>query len=228
MRCALVAALLTLSPAVARADCALIGVAAAVLSHRGAVLPRDGGIVVGGVATPRGELDPGDVAVQRTWRLRIGTRSVSPVIEVLAPGLAVYKLPADAADAELEDASHAVVEKVTTTAEKVDHIPAPRIRRIVFDKQTTRRGESVHVMIELDGDAPKTAIAIVLADAKGRPRSWRVVDGGSLYAYSQGECQTLANGTIPSNPGDRVTVFWVDEAGRRSAASRSFVIAANK
>ncbi len=48
-------------------------------------------------------LASGDVAVQTGWRFRVGGAVYAPKIETLASGLAVYRLPAKALRAQLEN-----------------------------------------------------------------------------------------------------------------------------
>jgi hypothetical protein len=70
----------------------------------------------------------------------------------------------------------------------------------------------------------------VIADAKGKARSWRRVKAGeaSVLGYSLTRCRVLANGTVESKPGDKITAFWVDASGRPSKHSRPIAIAGAK
>jgi hypothetical protein len=214
-----------LAPASAHADCAMWGLAPKVVTPANAVVSSDGGIVVAAAAEPRAELAPGDPAVQPGWRLRIGGSLVKPPIEQLAPGLAVYRVAApNAFKLELENASHEIVATVRPARNAGDALAAPKPKRVWFEALKHRRG-GTRVGVELDGAAPAHAIALVLADGNGTPRSWALTDGGAtLYPYITGDCRALPNGTLPSNAGDQVTVFWIDDAGRKSPASKPITI----
>jgi hypothetical protein len=224
LRALAIAAILV--PATAHADCAMWGLAPKVLTPANGVVASDGGIVVAAVAESRGDLAPGDAAVQTGWRLRVGGSLVKPPIDKLAPGLAVYRAAvANSYKLELEDEKHAVVATVRPARDGGDALAAPKLRRVWFDKLTGKRG-GTRVGVELDGGTPAHAIALVLADAQGTPRSWALVDGSpTLYPYVTGDCRALPNGTIPSKPGDKVTLYWIDDAGRKSPASKPIEIA---
>ena len=210
----------------AHADCMMYGLAPKVLTPAGTVVPGDGGIVVAAVAEPRGKLDPGDAAVVPAWRLRVGSDVIKPPIAMIAPGLAVYRVAvANAYDAKLEDGAHAVVATVKPARRGGDPLPAPKLKRIWFVEQHSRHGGSA-VNVELDGDTPAGAIALVLADSKGNARSWTHAGGTTLSPYASPDCVALPNGTIPSQAGDRVTLFWLGADGRVSPATQPLAIAA--
>ena len=215
-----------LVPATVHADCAMWGLAPKVLTPANGIVATDGGIVVAAVAEARADLAPGDPAVQGGWRLRIGGSLVKPPIDKLAPGLAVYRAAvANSYKLELEDDKHAVVASVRPARVAGDALAAPKLRRVWFETLTVKRG-GTRVGVELDGAVPTRAVALVLADAQGTPRSWTLVDGSAtLYPYLTGDCRALPNGTLPSKAGDKVTLFWVDDAGRKSAASKPVEIA---
>jgi hypothetical protein len=204
------------------ADCALWGLEAKPLTPPGTAIPQDGGIVVGAVPEPSGKLEPGDVALQVRWRIG----GAKPTLVSLAPGLAVMRVPPG--KGAVVDASGKPVIEVKTTGTKRQPLTAPKVSAIVYEKRARRRSME-RVLVTLD-DVPKTAIAIVLSDAKGTPRSWQPIkqptDGKAVAAYLQTDCQALPNGTVPSRAGDVVTVQLVDELGRVSAATRPLKIAA--
>lgn len=224
----LVLAALGFAPSLARADCARVGLAPKVLTPVNALVPRDGGVVVAAVPEARGKLDPGDAAVQSGWRIKIGGDSVKPPIDVLAPGLAVYRAAvANAFKVELSNGD-AVLATVRVTRDKTDLLPAPKIIRVWFEQPLSRHS-TTQVGVELDGDVPAGAVALVLADDQGVPRSWTLTSAGAgskLYAYSSGDCRALPNGTIPSKTGDKITLFWVDSVGMKSAATKPIQIGA--
>lgn len=186
------------------------------------VVTADGGIVVGTREVQWDQKDKGE-AVQKSWRLRAGGRVLTPSIDVIAPGLAVYRLPAKLAAAVLVDGKK-VVAKVKL-ADKLATIDAPKVVSIVHTQRMGRRS-SVDVVVNLDGTAPPGVVALVLVDATGKARSW----GEAMYheeripVFNQSSCGVLPNGTVASVPGDEVTLFWVDMAGRVSPPSKPVVI----
>ena len=208
-------------PAVADADCALMGLAPQVLSKPDVALPVDGGIVVGAVSIDRGSLASGDVAVQPAWKFVVPMGTITPVIDTLAPGLAVYRASTD--NLELVDDKDTSLAKARRSETKRDKLAAPKVKTIKYDAPMSRRSIK-RVEVTLDGGPPPGAIALVLADAKGTPKSWGPVAGSVFYPYLQRDCLTLPNGTVPSGKGDKVTLFWVDEAGRKSAYTKPMTI----
>jgi hypothetical protein len=223
MKLALVT-LLALAPD-AHADCAVSGLAARVLTPPGTVVPGDGGIVVGALNDHSGKLEPGDAAVQPGWRLRVGSDLIKPPIAPIAPGLAVYRVAvANAFDAKLEDDQHTVIATVKPARRGGDALAVPAIKRIWYVEQHNRRGSGTAVTLELAGDAPAGAVALVLADAKGTPRSWTVAGGTTLSPFSSPVCAALPNGTIPSKAGDKVTLFWLGADGRVSPITKPLLV----
>jgi hypothetical protein len=212
--------LVLLLPATADADCAMIGLVPKVLSAPDVVFVDGGGIVVGAVAEERGSLESGDVAIQPGWKFVVPKGTIAPTIDALAPGLAVYKTSADTV--ELQNAEGEALAKATRGAKR-DKLAAPKVKTIKYDAPISRRS-IVRIEVTLDGAAPAGAIALVLADAKGKPKSWGPVAGTVLYPYLQRDCRTLPNGTQPSKKGDKITLFWVDESGRKSAFTRPMTI----
>ncbi|MEO8703014.1 MAG: hypothetical protein ABI867_23410 [Kofleriaceae bacterium] len=214
---------LVLVPAPAVAKCARMGLAPSVLTPADSAITIGGGIVVGATDAQGDQLDPGDVAVQPTWRF--AGVATAPVIDLIAPGLAVYRLPATATKATLEDAKHGVRVRVTVGDDKPLVLDAPKPKAIKHTAGMGRR-PFTHIVVELREAIPPGAIAIVLADAAGKPRSWHRVDAGAMTAsvFDISRCRVLPNGTIESKGGDLVTLFWVDRAGRKSPASKPFAI----
>jgi hypothetical protein len=224
----IILAVLGFVPSVARADCAMWGLAPKVLTPASALVSRDGGIVVASIPEARGKLDPGDPAVQSSWRITIAGDSIKPPIDVLAPGLAVYRVAvANAFKVELTNGDK-VLATVRPTRDRIDPLAAPKVTRVWFEDARSRHSIT-RVGVELEGDAPAGAVALVMADDQGVPRSWALAGAGkgrTLYTYSSGDCLALPNGTIPSKAGDKITLSWVDSTGLRSAATKPLQIGA--
>jgi hypothetical protein len=220
IRFAALACVVLFAPASADAKCARTGLVPTVISPAAAALEEDGGVVVAAVSEmSRTDPDPGDAAVQTGWRFRSGKQLLAPRIDVIAPGLAVYRVKG--VDAlELEDAKHAAL--FTGTVSKTPRPPfaAPKLLTVTYSISGRRRNRAV--TIDLADPPPAGAVAIVIADAKGKPRSFGRIDGTGhvQVGFRDGSCTTVPNGTVPSEPGDKITVFFVDASGRSSAPSK--------
>ena len=215
------ALLVLLLPAHASADCGLMGLVPKVLTADDAALAPDGGIVVGAVSEDRGPMENGDIAIQKAWTFAVPAGTITPAIESIAPGLAVYKT--SAAAFELKSDQGDVLAKATRTDAKRAKLAAPKVKTLKYDAPFSKRN-IVRIEVTVDGGAPAGAIALVLADAKGTPKSWGPADGAVFYPYSHRDCLTLPNGTTPSKKGDKVTLFWVDADGRKSAFTKPMTI----
>lgn len=208
-------------PVDAAADCALLGLVPKVLTAPDAVLAQDGGVVVGAVSEDRGSLENGDLAVQPAWKFVVPRGTITPTIDSLAPGLAVYRASYDTL--ELHDDKGDVLAKHDKISDKRDKLPAPKVKTIKYDAPMSRRS-IVRIEVTLDGAPPAGVIALVLANAKGAPKSWGPATGTVFYPYLQRDCLVLPNGTKPSKKGDSVTLFWVDGSGRKSAFTKPMTI----
>jgi hypothetical protein len=215
------ALLVLLLPAPAAADCGLMGLVPKVLSADNSVLAPDGGVVVGAVSEDRGPMDDGDIAIQKAWTFVVPKGTITPAIESLAPGLAVYKTSADAF--ELKNEQGDVLATATRAGTKREKLAAPKVKTIKYDAPMSKRN-IIRIEVTVDGGAPAGAIALVLADASGKPKSWGPAAGAVFYPYSHRDCLTLPNGTVPSRKGDKVVLFWVDAHGRKSAFTKPMTI----
>lgn len=204
-----VASLVALAP-YADAKCAMQHLAAEVLpdAPAGAIVLVD--------SAPYDSAKTDDVS---TWKLRVGGKDLAPVIEVIAPGLSVYRLPAGATAGELVDGTTTLA-KITAQTSKP--LPAPKVKAVrhAKDERTARTS------VALVGDAPADAVAIVITDAKGKPLSWGRVNvyGAGIEPYYHGRCAVLPNGTIEPTIGASVRLFWVDKYGRASAKSAAIKV----
>jgi hypothetical protein len=228
MRAILAALVLCATAPAADAKCAMMGLEPSVLTPSGATIAPDGGIVVGVDDVQGDRATPGDPAKQPGWRIKFGSRVASPTLVQLAPGLVLYKLPADAKDGTLIDDKRATVGTVTVGA-KLPALGAPKVAKIDFEAALGRKPYT-YVTVELSSPAPDGTVALVLADAKGTPRSWGVAKAGdkSVRAFDQRRCRIKANGTVESKPGDKLTAFWVDASGRTSPLSAAVAVAGTK
>ena len=219
------AAVLALVPAHARAECMAYGLAAKVATPNATTLPVDGGIVVYAEPLAGANLDPGDPTLVPDWKWRGGGK---PVVVNLAPGLSVIRAPRTPGKGELVDGKGAAKVAIRTSSELRDTLAAPKPRAVRHSTRQGRRGGE-DVEVELDAAPPNSALAIVLLDDKSKPKSWRLLGETTLTtvaAYSQGGCVALPNGTRPTKPGDLVRVAFVDDVGRMSAVSAPIKVAA--
>lgn len=214
MKLALLASLLLVASN-ADADCAQSGLVAKPLTTTSSSIPRDGGIVIAAVSDQSGKLDPGDAALKHTFKLAGGTT------EALAPGLAVIRVTRNG---NLVDAAGKTVLAVTMLGKPLLPLPAPEVKLVEHETRHGRRGLE-HVYVTID-NLSSGVLAVVIADAKGAPRSWGLVNGPPIrvVAYSQHDCMALPNGTLPSKQGDTVTVRYVDSYGRMSPPSKPIKI----
>lgn len=212
----------------ADAKCAMMGLAPQVMTPTGAAIAKDGGILVGVIDERDGELETGDAAHQPGWRIKVGSQASEPKIVSLAPGLAVYKLPADAKDAVLIDHKRATIGSVTLAATAPAALVAPKIKKATYAARGGKR-PFANLDIELD-KAPQGGLAIVVTDAAGKPRSWGKLEAGksTVRGFELRRCRVLPNGTIESKPGDQIKVFLVDASGRKSPLSNTAIVSPTK
>jgi hypothetical protein len=223
-RLVLVAAALSLPPSTAAGDCMPVQLTTQVITLADTAIPSDGGIVV--ATTVSGKYDPANrgksaEAVRPTWRMRVNTTTSAPKIDELAPGLAVYRLPAKVSSPiTLEDDEQKTVAKVTRSTAKLAAYPAPKVKKLEYHATMSRRSmQRIEATLEV---APaKLTYALVIADTKGKALSWGMVGAGlTQFPYLHSDCGALPNGTSVPKPGDMVTLFFVDSQGRRSPASK--------
>lgn len=211
MKLALIALSLTAAASRADADCALSGLVATPVTSTSKSLPKDGGIVIAALNNTRGTLESGDAAMKHAFKIEGGT-TVS-----LAPGLAVIRVTKAG---NLVDAAGKTVVAVTAMPKPLMPLPAPEVKLVEAEARHGRRGiENVFVSID---NLSSAMLAVVIADGKGVPRSFGLVNGQPIRvaAYHQHDCLALPNGTQPTKLGDTVTVRYVDSYGRLSPASK--------
>ena len=216
MKLAIAVACLLATPALAAADCAMLGLVPKVLND-GSTITADGGFVVAAVSEDRGPIAKGDVAADTGWLLG---KKQKPAVIKLAPGLAVYQTGGVAT--ELLDGTKPVARLAGVA--KRDRLEAPKVTTILYEHRRGRRMVS-RVIVQLE-TVPPGAVALVLADDKGKPRSFGLVKGTTVDAFLSRDCLVLPNGTVPSETGDSVKLAFVDDAGRLSASTAAIKIVA--
>ncbi len=184
-----------------------------------------GGIVVATEEVSYDVADQGD-AIQPTWQFAIGGTKSKPKIELLAPGLVVYRLPTTTASASVKlVAGKTTFATATLSNAKPTALAAPKVTAVRHDR-TLGRGSSAYTRVTLDGAPPAGMVALVLADAKGTPRSFGLIADASneITVYAHSRCGVVPNNTVESSVGDKVTLVWVDQSGRMSPASKILTV----
>jgi hypothetical protein len=215
LRLALIALVLSF-PQLAGADCAMVGLTPKVLTPANTTIT--GGVVVGSVGLDGGKLETGEIAVQKGWKLKKG----KPTITTLAPGLALYSAPADD---ELFDAAGTSLLKFKVATTK-SALTALTITKATHSGKSGGYHTPERVRLDLASPLPTSAVAVILTDAKGAPRSWWKVEAASkeIYGFYQSDCTPLPNGTQLSKPGDSIKIQYVDASGAVSPLSTAITI----
>jgi hypothetical protein len=194
---------------VAAEPCPVFGLEPVVHTPMNATLASDGGFVVGTRSRPGKDVGTGEIAVQADWKVRARGATAKPLVDVLAPGLAIYRLPAKATEATLEDGVGKVVGKAKIVPGAPTTMAAPRIKTIVAGR-TGGKHPTTFVTAMLDGAPPADALALVVTDTAGVARAWGAaiagVDRVAVIDNHQG-CGTFPNGTQLSNPGDTLVAY---------------------
>ncbi|HEY4181109.1 MAG TPA: hypothetical protein VGM90_29900 [Kofleriaceae bacterium] len=147
----------------------------------------------------------------------------------VAPGLVVYRLPANAKSGVI-DGGKAGKATVKALDPKTPTLAAPKVKSITYVESRSGRGTNRNTTVVLDGAVPADAVALVAMDAKGRPLSWgpaKTEEGAPLRIYDQSRCGAVPDGTLAPDAGS-VMLFWVDKFGRPSEFSARVTIVAQK
>jgi hypothetical protein len=210
MRFALLA-LVLLSSKTAASDCAMVEFYPNLLTPAATNVGDNGGVVVAQLAFAN---RPKTAAT--TWRFR-GAKT-TPKITSIAPGLDVY-VPATTGKLELSDGDGKALLAVSASGKRSE-LPAPAIGAIKFHESRGRHS-SAQTVAELTGDPPDGAVALVVFDKAGKPRSFGTVirNAKQVTVYSHSDCGGPFKGTIVSRTGEEVKVAWLDAGGVLSKQS---------
>lgn len=208
-----------LASAPADAKCRMSVLSAKILTE--GPIAATGGFVVAEVDRDD-DADTTETAVQPTWTLEVGGAKSAPKIDTIAPGLVVYRVPKEG---EAKLLAGKKVLATATAGATAPAMPAPKVKLITHTKTLGRRSSTFTRAI-LSAPPPPGAIAMVLADAKGKARSFGLVEENAqvVTVYAHPRCGVVPNDTIESSGGDRVKLFWVDGSGRTSPASKLVTI----
>ncbi|CAN5698369.1 hypothetical protein BH11MYX2_BH11MYX2_21790 [soil metagenome] len=221
MRSLLLIPFVALIPMHASADCGSInGLTPTVLTPDKAPLVGGGGILIADL--PAAMTAPGKAPPPApVWSLRDGTTKNSTI----APGLTV-RVPTGKAKSspfELVDATQRHVVTVYGTEDLGGPVPVPNVSSVVTMGATSYR-TSGEISLKAPG-VPAGIAAIVLANADGTPREFMRVQKGDTKADPiHGHCQQDPDGTLTTQVGDSVTLFYVDDHGRVSKPTKAFKV----
>ncbi|MEZ4403952.1 MAG: hypothetical protein R3B06_28265 [Kofleriaceae bacterium] len=233
-------AILVGSTSPASAKCARVLLVPQVLTHPADAIPAGGGVLVGYSDSTDGGAEryaDGDPAAHTDWSMVVGKRRIRPRLEVLAPGLAVYRPTATRTarpqPLRLREADGREVGAFTTTrATRAFAVEAPQLGSVtaVITPSGRRYGGTTTTVTATVANVPADAVAIIAYRAgKGTPLpvSWsRVAAGATSVALyeSPGRCASDPVGRVAPAAGDTIVVAWVDAFGRRSPMSQPIVV----
>lgn len=216
---------------VAAGPCAVEAFGPVPISNGTVAIAEGGGVIValeiGGFApkpgTSAGVEQPG-------WRFKDVNTLKQPVVRTIAPGLAVYGLPAGggAVLTLVDDQGRQVTSLKRALAERRE-LPAPKLSRVRVQTSTTPgpRASSSTVAMATFGDAPADAMLVVLYEVPTKsapvPLSWGRVAAGdrqTVVYQSGGRCRPAIPGVVAPTAKTNVAIAWVDSSGRVSPLSK--------
>jgi hypothetical protein len=233
------ATLLALTATAPAGPCAEIPLLPKVVTPSGAVVPSGGGVLIG-LASYNEQIAglQSRSVEQASWRFDVSGKRIAPkAIRVLAPGLAVYELP-DTGDAlTLVDGSQKLVAIKRGTAAT---LAAPKVVGAVHATHAQVHGyASTSLELELASVPPANAVAMIVYDDKGAIAWTRIVDSYAqvaslndvprmkkINAYALGgKCASQDMPGFRDVPaGTKISIAFVDAAGRTSARSNELVV----
>lgn len=218
-----------------RAKCAPTLLVAQVLTHSADVIPTGGGVLVGYTYSTDDEGSRrGDPAVNADWTMTVAKRRVAPRIEVLAPGLAVYRpgaiRGARPAAITLRDGkgkklgSFSARGRLTAAA-----LPAPIVTSATSVTTSVDYGryqgmqQTATVVVDAIPAGAAALVAYTTSSTTPVAIAWARVDASSkpsIEIYSTpGRCGTEPDGLVAPSRSETIVLAWVDRFGQRSAVS---------
>lgn len=226
MRKLLLLVALTLLPTPADASCAFVGMIPNVLTRRDTKLPADGGVLVGWTSGNDNDGEPSSADPSEVqWTATNGKAKVKLTRTQLAPGLSVYRPPANVTAFKLagKTKEHGSFTQEATSAPTAMPAPAPK----AITSKTTEgfRSMTTTTTLKLSTAAPADAVAIIAYDDTGKPLLYSSLadthDKILEFEIQQtgGHCGT----PHPSGEGSlagKITFAYVDAFGRLSPKSK--------
>jgi hypothetical protein len=236
MRLVALALLVPFAPT-AHADCMRVELTPKILTTRDTHLPADGGVLVGyanttGDPEPTGK-DPSDAT---KWTASTDKKTVALTHTLLAPGLSVYKPPADVGSFTIASSKGDKLGSFThdTKSGASTAMPAPKpLTLTVTSTAGFRHITSTSAVLLLDAAPPPEAVAVIV---------YRVVNGKAAAIsfatladthdkdttldvyHSGGHCSPGAPGSAPSG---EVAFAFVDAFGHLSPQSKTIAAKTN-
>lgn len=201
----------------------VLGLDPEILTPANATIDQLGGILVIAAESLRADAPFTDMSVQ-PYDFRGGGHTTRAKVTALAPGLALYRPDGRAAEVDLLDAPNHAALHVTYRPIPVRDAPAAPAPVVTAISYTTNvpRFRTEQTVATLAAAPPPGTVAIVVYDAKDRPRSYALIDDPtrtSFEVYFRDRCKAEVPGTTPTRGGDKVTLAWVDATGHRSVRS---------
>jgi hypothetical protein len=200
-----------------------------------------GGVVVGLI---RGGFHTNSAtsAVDKAWRFRDVNKLVEPAVQDIAPGLAVYTLPATGSPelALLDGDGTEIVAKVLRASKVTPVLAAPPLVSITYETHSAslgRRGIQTYTtgIADIGPDIPEGAAALIVYEVTKTgnvARSWASTMGvvreeasktktTKVSVYQSGtRCNPSLPGITAIAAGAKVVVAWLDTSGRLSPVSK--------
>ncbi|HEY6033460.1 MAG TPA: hypothetical protein VIV58_04350 [Kofleriaceae bacterium] len=225
MRELLLVVALTLLPTPVDASCAYVGMTPTVLTRRDTKLPADGGVLVGydygnDEDGTHGGTDPSDVK----WTATNGKATVALTRTQLAPGLSVYRPPANVSAFELAGKTKDHGSYTHEAKSAPVQLPAPAAKAVTTSTTQGFRSMTTTTTLKLSAAAPADAVAIIAYDSTGAPKMFTTLPDthDKLLDFAidttGGHCGTPkpeGHGALSG----KVTFAYVDAFGRLSAKS---------
>jgi len=197
---------------------------------------RAQGAIVGWTATTDGKAERfvgHDPAVNADWGFLVRKRKLRPVVDQLAPGLAVYRAGTATGAVILREADGTRVGAFTVVADKKPwRVAAPQVTAVTSISAMRDHGRyqamGTLATVAFAGAIPADAAAVIVYRVEGdkaptaTPITWARVNGatGPVTIYvTPGRCGSEPTGLMPPAPGQRVVLAWVDAFGRVSPRS---------
>ena len=223
--CVVAALALYFCPPAAATQCVGTHLEQHVLAAPPAQLPPDGGIVVGSVSVA-GPFAQGKAGRNSTvWSVRIDGRdaTANAAVTTLAPGLVVYQAPKAAKRIAVLEGK-LIRARSSFTDSYGAALAGPQASRILHEVNQELVG--IKLIVSMSTPAPADAIAMIVYDARSRARTWAPVKAGAttVVVYDDILCKSVPAGTIEPSPGDKITLAWVDSAGRVSPRSAPLTV----
>jgi hypothetical protein len=198
-----------------------------VLTRRDLKLPADGGVLIGYTfatnsnAFEKSGSDPSDV----TWTATSGKTNVVLTRTSLAPGLSVYRPPANVTAFKLanKDRDHGSYTHEATSAPTA--MPAPEPKAIKSKTESGFRSMTTTTTLKLVHAAPPDAVAIIAYDASGKPQLFAGLPDthDKLLEFELDQTGGHCGTPHPNGQGSlagKITFAWVDAFGRLSPQSK--------